>query len=226
MDNDTRDVAPRAETALTTASYFEKYGQAASGRRFVGDLLKFDKGGNYVAGQENHEIARGTKMVAYMDTLRIGWVCWEEGRPVDERMGLVGEGFVPPKRSELDRTDESLWEEYEGGESRDPWQFSNDLVLLDPQDGQFYTFVTSSKGGLGAIGKLAEKYGNHLRQSPGEWPVVALESDSYQHKIRAYGRIKFPVLRTVEWVAAKDQPALEDDEQPQADPDQSQLPSF
>ena len=133
MENDKRDIASRAETALTTASYFEKYGQVASGRRFVGDLLKFGKDGVYAAGQENREIARGTQMVAYMDSLRVGWVCWEDGHPVDERMGLVGEGFVPPKRSELDRTDRSQWEEFDGGEPRDPWQFSNDLVLFDPQ---------------------------------------------------------------------------------------------
>src|SRR5262249_58667217 len=94
MDNDTRDVASRAETALATANYFEKYGRAASGRRFVGDLLKFGKDGIYVAGQENREIARGTQLVAYMSTLRAGWVCWEDGHPVEEVMGLVGEGFV------------------------------------------------------------------------------------------------------------------------------------
>ena len=55
---------------------------------------------------------------------------------------------------------------------------------------------------------------------------MALEGDSYQHRIRSRGRIKFPILRVTGWVAAKDQPALESDEQPQADPDQSQLPSF
>jgi hypothetical protein len=208
MSNDTRDITSRAETALTTASYFEKYGQAASGRRFVGDLLKFGKDGVYVAGQENREIATGTQMVAYMSTLRAGWVCWEDGHPVEEVMGLVGEGFVPPKRDALDRTDKSRWEEYDGGEPRDPWQFSNDIVLFDPRDEQFYTFVTSSRGGLGALGELAKKYGQRLRQQPGEWPVVALEGGSYQHRIRSRGRIKYPILHDVRWVAAKDQPAL------------------
>jgi len=225
MGNDTRDIASRAETALTTASYFEKYGQVASGRRFVGDLLKFGKDGVYVAGQENREIKRGTQAVAYMDQLRVGWVCWENGHPVDERMGLVAKGFVPPKRSELDRTDQSLWEEFDGGEPRDPWQFSNDLVLFDPQAEQFYTFVTSSRGGLGALGELSKAYGQRLRQSPGEWPLVSLEGDSYQHRIRSRGRIKFPILRVASWVVAKDQPALESDEQLQVEQDQN-LPSF
>jgi len=220
MDNDTRDVAMRGETALTTARYFEKYGQAASGRRFVGDLLKFGKDGVYVAGQENREIPRGARMVAYMDSLRVGWVCWEDGRPVDDRMGLVAEGFVPPKRSDLDRTDQSQWEEFDGGEPRDPWQFSNDLVLFDPQNEQFYTFVTSSRGGLGALGELSKAYGQRLRQAPGEWPIVSLEGDSYQHRIRSRGRIKFPILRVASWVVAKDQPALESAESQEIEQDQ------
>jgi hypothetical protein len=130
----TEEVAKRADTtpATATADYFEKYGRAASGRNFVGDLLKFGKDGIYVAGQECREIKRGTQMVAYMDTLRCGWVCWEDGSRVDENMGFVAAGFVPPKRSELDRTDQSLWGEFDGGDPRDPWQFSNDIVLYDP----------------------------------------------------------------------------------------------
>jgi len=54
---------------------------------------------------------------------------------------------------------------------------------------------------------------------------VALEGDSYQHRIRSRGRIKFPILRVTGWVAAKDQPALESDEQLQVEQDQN-LPSF
>jgi len=163
-------------------------------------------------------------MVAYMATLRCGWVCWEDGRPVEEVMGLVGKGFMPPKRSALGRNDKSLWEEFDGGEPRDPWQFSNDIVLFDPQDKQFYTFVTSSQGGLGALGELSKEYGQRLRQQPGEWPVVSLEGSSYQHRIRSRGRIKYPILRRIKWVAVKDQPALENAEQLQVE-DQN-LPGF
>jgi len=64
MENDTRDIAARAETARTTASYFEKYGQAASGRTFVGDLLKFGKDGVYVAGREARELKLGPRIIA------------------------------------------------------------------------------------------------------------------------------------------------------------------
>src|SRR5262245_54379076 len=102
MKKDKQDVAKRADTTPTaTANYYEKYGQAASGRTFVGDLLKFGKDGVYVAGQESREIARGTQMVAYMPSLRSGWVRWEDGHPVEEVMGPVEVGYVPPKRDTL-----------------------------------------------------------------------------------------------------------------------------
>jgi hypothetical protein len=215
MSEDRHDVAKRTETALATANYYEKYGQAASGRRFIGDLLKFGKDGVYVAGRESRTIPNGTKMVVYMPTLRCGWVRWEDGHPVEEVMGPVEAGFIPPKRDTLGHNGKSLWEEFDGGDPRDPWQFSNDIVLRDPQDEQFYTFVTSSRGGLATLGELAKDYGQRLRQRPGEWPVVSLEGDSYQHRVRSRGRIKIPVFRVVQYVAAKDQPALESAEQPQ-----------
>jgi hypothetical protein len=225
MSDDKRDVTKRNETALTTANYYEKYGRAASNRRFIGDLLKFGKDGTYTAGQENREIERGTQLVAYMPTLRVGWVRWEDGHTVEESTGLIAEGFVPPKRETLGHNDKSLWGEFDEGGERDPWQFSNDLVLFEPQAEQFYTFVTSSKGGLGAIGELAKTYGQRLRQQPGDWPAVALEGDSYQHRIRSRGRIKFPIFRVIGWVAAKDQPALESAEQQQIGQDED-LPNF
>src|SRR5262249_47444102 len=221
-----RDVAKRAETALTTADYFERYGQAASGRRFVGDLLKFGKDGVYVAGRENREIKHGTRMVAYMASLRCGWIRWEDGNCIEGPMGLVVDGFVPPKRDTLaDTPDESLWEKDDKGKPVNPWQLANDLVLFDPQAEQFYTFATTAKGGLGAIGELCKEYSQHERQQPGEWPVASLEGSSYQHRIRSRGRIHVPILRRVGWVAAKDQPALDGAEQQQIEQDQN-LPGF
>jgi hypothetical protein len=152
MSNDTRDVAKRAETALTTADYFERYGQAASGRRFVGDLLKFGKDGIYIAGREGREVKYGTQMVAYMPSLRCGWIRWEDGHLVEGPMGLVADGFVPPKRDTLEGTpDESSWEKDDKGKPVNPWQISNDLALFDPQGVAFYTFATTSKGGLARL---------------------------------------------------------------------------
>ena len=116
-------------------------------------------------------------------------------------MGLVAEGYVPPKRSELGDTDESQWETDDRGEPRDPWQLSNYLVLINPDDVKDqYTFTTTSKGGIGAIGELCKVFGRHMREAPDEDPVIALGVGSYQHRDKQYGRIKFPILEVVDWV--------------------------
>jgi hypothetical protein len=57
-------------TALTpTINPFLQYGRAAAGRSFIGTLLKFNKFGEYVAGQDNEEIALGTKCAAHIELI-------------------------------------------------------------------------------------------------------------------------------------------------------------
>ncbi len=59
----------------------------------TGDLLKFAKG-DFLAGQDNREIAIGTRLIANMDLLEVGWIKWEDSRPIDRRMGRFAEGFI------------------------------------------------------------------------------------------------------------------------------------
>jgi hypothetical protein len=84
--------------------------------------------------------------------------------------------------------------------ARDPWQFSNMLLLIDQNASAIFTFTTSSKGGIDAIGNLCKSYGREVLMRPGEYPVVALGSGSYQHPNRSYGRIKTPSFAIVGWV--------------------------
>jgi hypothetical protein len=96
-----------------------------------------------------------------------------------------------------------MWETDNDGNPRDPWQFTNHLVLANPDDGQIYTFVTSSKGGLNALGVLCKQYGQAMRQRPNEWPIVELGMGSYAHRDKSRGRIKHPTFKIVGW-APKD----------------------
>ena len=89
-------------------------------------------------------------------------------------MGAIGEGFAPPKRNELGDTDQSLWERYDDDRPRDPWQFSNYVVLVNVDTSDLFTFTTSSRGGLNAIGELSKVYGKRIRQTPDELPLVEL----------------------------------------------------
>lgn len=182
---------------------FESYGNSVSNRNIVGRLLKFSKG-DYLCGEDQEELPEGTRLVANMGTLAIGWIKWVDGKPDQQVMGLLVEGFKPPKRSELDDTNEEDWEvDEQSGQPRDPWQFSNYMVLKDPgkpaTDEFLYTFATSSRGGLGAIGELCKVYGKAIRTKPDELPVVALNVTAYDHPNKKFGRIKVPVFEVVDW---------------------------
>jgi hypothetical protein len=197
------------EVSKATQNFFEKYGEAATARNVTGRLLRFTKFGEYRAGQDEQEIPRGTALVAYMATLAVGYVRWEDSRPAEIIMGPVGEGFVPPPRAELGHLDEDKWETFEDGRPRDPWQLSNSLVLIELESGEFYTFSTSSKGGLGAIGELSKIYGKHIRQKPDEMPCVELDVGSYQHSNRAFGEIRFPIFKVTGWISTSKLPPID-----------------
>ena len=195
---------------------FEAYGEEVASRaNITGQLLRFTKHGEYKAGQDQDEVAEGTRLLAHMPGLKRGWVKWNEGQPVRHIIGLIAEGYTPPKREELGDMDESEWAEL-NGRPIDPWQMTNYLVMLD-EEGELYTFVTSSKGGLSAVGELATAYGKHRRMKPSEIPVVELHARSYQHK--DYGETFAPVLKIVGWAEIPEnfselETAMEGEEQP------------
>lgn len=179
-------------------------------RRIIGELLKFSKG-DWMYGQHNEELKLGTALIANMDQLLTGWIKWQDNKPAETIMGLVVEGFKPPKRDTLgdgytpgckaDDVDTSEWEVDAGtGQPRDPWQRTWYLLMrqlddkgqpLQGDDGLF-TFTTSSKGGTDAIMELCAKYGKWMRAYPGKYPVIKLGTDKYNHPNRQLGVIKTP----------------------------------
>jgi hypothetical protein len=178
---------------------FLDYGNAATQRAIVGKLLKFQKG-DYIAGMDSEEVPEGTRLVAVMDSLLVGHQKWQDSKPVEQRMGLVVEGYQPERRVALGDIDQSRWEVDDDDKPKDPWQFTNQLLMIDPELDQIYTFSTSSKGGISAIGELSKAYGKQVRQRPDELPVIALGVGSYLHSDRKLGRIKYPTFEIVSWV--------------------------
>ena len=111
--------------------------------------------------------------------------------PVEQRMIRVPDGVHPALRTDLGDLDKSLWEKDDKGEPKDCWQFTNYLPLMDA-DGNLFTFTTSSRGGLGAVGELVRRYARHRKNNPDVHPLIALDCGSYKHANKAYGIIKFP----------------------------------
>lgn len=197
------DVATTNGGAVATGgqtNFFTQYGDQASQKgSIVGSLLKFSKG-DFTVGTE--DIPAGTELIANMAQLLTGWIRWENNKPTDQLMGAVMEGFQPAKRNSLGDDNKDNWEvDASSQKPKDPWQFSNYLVLREkdrPGDAGLMTFATSSRGGINAMGELCKAYGKVQATKPHDWPVVALKVDSYKHD--DYGKIYVPVFDIVGWV--------------------------
>jgi hypothetical protein len=184
--------------ATTGANPFQVYADAVAPRTIVGKLLKFAKG-DFTSGEAGEVVPENTEFTVLMDEALCGWTKWESGKPTEHQMGRIADNFVPPRRSDLGDIDKAAWEEDADGRARDPWQFCNYVVMKREPDGELYTFVASSRGSLNAVGDLCRQYARHAEKHPDQYPVVKLRSDSYEHRVKTYGRIQFPVLAITGW---------------------------
>jgi hypothetical protein len=200
-------------TALAAASGYDPFAaygaEAASG----GTFLKFSKG-EWLLGQNDDEVELGRLLAANMEELSIGWIRWEDGKPVERRMNLLVSGVKPEPRDALGYTDQTLWGADDDGNPKDPWNFTNELPLADPETGEQMTFSASSKGGIGCIGNLCKTYAKGRAQNAGLVPVIELARDSYKHA--KYGKTYVPVMNIVDWVenGSVPQPAAASEDEP------------
>ena len=178
--------------AQYTDDPYAAYGAASGGTPF----LKFDRG-RFKFGQDGDELEIGTRLIVNMPEIQVGHIKWAGGEVVDEAMTPLGGGYRPATREELGDTDDSLWETDDDGKPVDPWSFTNTVPLADPLTAQEYTFTTSAKGGVAAVGKLCKAYGQQRQKHDGELPIIELQSSSYRHK--RFGEVYIPVFRVVGW---------------------------
>jgi hypothetical protein len=157
-------------------------------------LLKFVRG-TFYSGDD--EISLGRHYVAHVNQLVRGWVKFADGKVVEQRVGLIAEGFKPPKREELGDTDQSKWEKDAAGTPRDPWTLQYFLPLEDAETGELLTYVTGSQGGISAIGRLCNQF---VRNARNGLPIVRLSAGSYRHK--RFGRVEKPDFPVVNWTGA------------------------
>jgi hypothetical protein len=171
------------------------YADAMAPRSIVGELVKFSKG-EYLIGETGEPLAEGTIVTANIDAMLVGWVRWSANKPIEHIMALVTDVRTLPKRADLGDTDQGMWEVDSNGKPRDPLQFTNYVPMMDEAD-NLLTFATSSRGGLSAVALLIRNYVTCRKKFPNDHLKVALGVDSYQHKNREYGRIKFPKFSVV-----------------------------
>ena len=137
----------------TVGDPFQAYADAVAPQTIIGTLLKFSKG-EYFAGKESTPVPAGTRFIANLDAMMVGWVKWVNGRPVDHALVRIADGALPARREQLGDTNEEQWQYDTRGEHRDPWQQVNYLPMINA-DAEVFTLSITSIAGLKEVGGLA-----------------------------------------------------------------------
>jgi hypothetical protein len=130
-----------------------------------------------------------------VEALARALVRFEDGKLVEQHIQKIASGQKLPPREQLGHQDPAKWEKDPSGQPKDPWVEQWYLPLVGLEDDEVRTFVTGSKGGIGAIARLCNVYGR--RYGDGTLPIVALKVRSYKHK--QFGRVETPDLEVVGW---------------------------
>jgi hypothetical protein len=192
--------------ALAVNTATDGWSEAAAGnadRTIQGSILKCTNG-EWLRGKEEAKM-NGQHLVAM--ATRDAHVKWKDQRPVEYLFREAGKPLV--ERDALDDRDESQWEKGLDGNPKDPWANTRFLYLWDPKTGEKFTYSTSSYGGRGAVGDLADQITTMRFAHPNAVPVVEL---SNAPMITKFGRRIKPFLRVVSWLN------VSGDEKPQPTP--------
>ncbi len=168
---------------------------------FLGTLLRFKKG-VWVYGEDKRELVCGTQVVGLMKEFRRGYVRWQDGKATGHVVGKICEGFVLPPRETLGDANEEFWPKGFSGNKEDPWIYTMYAPFKSVDDDEVYTYATSSDGGTQALYRLMERYAWLGRKHPGQYPIVTLDSESYDHP--RFGVVHKPKIEIVDWSGRPD----------------------
>jgi hypothetical protein len=205
MSTSLTELEPKLGTGTTLAPVsvsdaLTAYADAFAPQYIIGKMLRFSKGDWFLG---DATVAPDTAFTVNTDEFIAGWIKWLANKPVEHLMVRVIDGAKPKLRPQLGDHDPSKWEVDKDGKPKDPWQFTNYLPMLNETSG-LCTFTTSSRGGVTAVAKLVRLYAQHRKRHPEVFPLIKIGVDSYQHKIRDLGRIKFPVFEPAGYVPKTD----------------------
>jgi hypothetical protein len=177
-----------------------------TGDDFAGSAyLLFDGGkrGTWTRGRAKEEVQPGTRVVALLDELLKGYVKYVDGVPQSRMVPIWPAPDLRALRASLGDTDPALWPDRDArGDAQDPWRTARRLpVIVLDETCEGLIFSTSSFGGVKAISLLSRELQKRRRdpEHAGDVPIVELNSDSYNHPVKSFGRILEPRLDVVGW---------------------------
>jgi hypothetical protein len=171
-----------------------------------GPLLKFNKGA-YIFGRGDKVIPLGSTFIADPAGLQRGWVKFQDGAPVEHRLGLVREGHKLEPRQSLGDTDPKKWEtDKQTAQPKDPWvqQYFLPMQRMEGEDDEALTFVSQSIGGAQAVRDLVRVWKPFSKT--GAMPIIEIQADHYNHP--KFGRTAIPIFKVVGWHETGNAPSI------------------
>jgi hypothetical protein len=151
--------------------------------------LKMTKAGEWCYGADETEVASDSAFVIDPNTYAQGYVAWDDGELVDEKMATAGQ--PPIAMSDLPALAAGVkWDS----------QVAFGLKGIDStEEGIQMLYKVSSRGGKQAVADILAKIIERGRNGESAvCPIVYLDNSSYKHK--KYGKIYTPILAVDEWI--------------------------
>jgi hypothetical protein len=191
----------------STEDYFAMVAGETSQFRDGGGMnfMKFDGNtGEFSYGANNEELALGTLLALNIPSYRRGFICWKDGKPVDEIMVSVTEG-APPRKTEL--PDHGPYEEEGDGWSE---QYTIEMRMMeDPH--LLLQFQANNASKRRAFEKLMKDFARQFREHPECAPVIEIDEVEFETKGKS-GKRNFkkhaPVFKIIEWAPIENLDAL------------------
>jgi hypothetical protein len=155
-------------------------------------FLKMGKDGAWSYGTDEHPVGEDDHI--YVDPMGFvhGWQCWADTDIPGVQAALLDD-VVKPMFEPLPERPAQI------PETGRPWTEMRGLSCM--LEGEKLVYSTTSVGGLNAMASLAEEYAKQFHKNPKKMiAVISLQTDSYKHKNKTYGKIYTPVLSVVDWV--------------------------
>tara|TARA_R110000737_G_scaffold352759_1_gene400173 strand:+ start:509 stop:1147 length:639 start_codon:yes stop_codon:yes gene_type:complete len=173
----------------------------------VGDFLKLTKAEEWIYGKDGLETQEGSKWAIDPRSFAMGFIAWsEDSKVLGDHMASVYS--APVLQSELPSVDAD-WDE----------QVAFNLTCVSGEDKKTrVVYKTTTQGGVKEFKRVLMELRGRAKAGQEEIvPVVLLQSDSYQHSVKKYGRVITPIFNITEWhsldagVEDVDQEVLEDE---------------
>lgn len=184
--------------ATVNEGALQAFGSAAAALSGAGKPFLAFKKGDWYFGQDQKEIAAGTRVAVNLMEAEWGWLCWKDEKVQDRKMVLVASGQGIASRNDLGDHDQDLWAVDEKGNPQDPWQKTIEIPgrFIDGEKDEFM-MAGASKGWEGACKALFKQFGENAAANAGKVAIVEIGGGKYNHKV--YGITKVPVLTLVDW---------------------------